>query len=159
MGRFANKVSAATKQRSSIIKVNPYELPEKALAVIANICTKQNQDNTSVIFEALMPVLCKEYQQSTFFDIVDDYFVYKMDEVLHQIEIELSAHENTNDTQVVVAGGFSAGKSSFLNTITGATNLLPTGIEPVSMIATYLYLSDRINEVKVKGVNLNLHYS
>ena len=154
MGRFANKVSAATKQRSSIIKVNPYELPEKALAVIANICTKQNQDNTSVIFEALMPVLCKEYQQSTFFDIVDDYFVYKMDEVLHQIEIELSAHENTNDTQVVVAGGFSAGKSSFLNTITGATNLLPTGIEPVSMIATYLYLSDRINEVKVKGVNL-----
>ena len=66
MGRFANKVSAATKQRSSIIKVNPYELPEKALAVIANICTKQNQDNTSVIFEALMPVLCTEYQQSTF---------------------------------------------------------------------------------------------
>ena len=72
MGRFANKVSAATKQRSSIIKVNPYELPEKALAVIANICTKQNQDNTSVIFEALMPVLLKEYNQTNFFDTIDN---------------------------------------------------------------------------------------
>lgn len=162
MGRFANKVSAATKQRSSIIKVNPYELPEKALAVIANICTKQNQDNASVIFEALMPVLLKEYNQTNFFDTIENTrhslydvdLVDSIDRVLHQMEIELAAHENTNDTQVVVAGGFSAGKSSFLNTITGATNLLPTGIEPVSMIATYLYLSDKINEVVVKGVNL-----
>lgn len=162
MGRFANKVSAATKQRSSIIKVNPYELPEKALAVIANICTKQNQDNASVIFEALMPILLKEYKEVNFFDTIENNrnslydvdLLSSMDQVLHQMVIELAAHENTNDTQVVVAGGFSAGKSSFLNTITGATNLLPTGIEPVSMIATYLYLSDKINEVKVKGVNL-----
>ena len=64
MGRFANKVSAATKQRSSTIKVNPYELPEKALAVIANICTKQNMDDASIIFDALLPVLYREYQSN-----------------------------------------------------------------------------------------------
>lgn len=163
MGRFANKVSAATKQRSSTIKVNPYELPEKALAVIANICTKQNKDDASVIFDALMPVLCKEYKQDiTFFDLLENNraklydidFLNSLNSILKRVELELSAHENTNDTQVVVAGGFSAGKSSFLNTITGAENLLPTGIEPVSMISTYLYFSNKVKDVVVKGVNL-----
>lgn len=163
MGRFANKVSAATKQRSSTIKVNPYELPEKALAVIANICTKQNKDDASIIFDALEPVLSKEYKSNvTFFDLLeknraklfDIDFINSLNSILERIELELSAHENTNDTQVVVAGGFSAGKSSFLNTITGAENLLPTGIEPVSMISTYLYFSNKVKDVVVKGVNL-----
>lgn len=163
MGRFANKVSAAIKQRSSTIKVNPYELPEKALAVIANICTKQNKDDASIIFDALMPVLYREYKPNvTFFDLIEDNrsklydvdFINSLNSILKQIELELSAHENTNDTQVVVAGGFSAGKSSFLNTITGAENLLPTGIEPVSMISTYLYFSNKVKEIVVKGVNL-----
>lgn len=163
MGRFANKVSATIKQRSSTIKVNPYELPEKALAVIANICTKQNKDDASIIFEALMPVLCREYKPDvTFFDLIENNrsklydvdFFESLNSILKRIELELSAHENTNDTQVVVAGGFSAGKSSFLNTITGAENLLPTGIEPVSMISTYLYFSNKVKEIVVKGVNL-----
>lgn len=163
MGRFANKVSAAVKQRSSTIKVNPYELPEKALAVIANICTKQNKDDASIIFEDLGPVLYKEYKPNiTFFDLIDNNrpklydvdFYDSFNSILKRIELELSAHENTSDTQVVVAGGFSAGKSSFLNTITGAGNLLPTGIEPVSMISTYLYFSDKVKDIVVKGVNL-----
>lgn len=163
MGRFANKVSLETKQRSNIIKVNPYELPEKALAVIANICTKQNKDDASIIFEGLMPVLYREYKPNiTFFDLIESNrsklydvdFIDSLISILKRIELELSAHENTNDTQVVVAGGFSAGKSSFLNTITGADNLLPTGIEPVSMISTYLYFSDKVKEIVVKGVNL-----
>lgn len=163
MGRFANKVSAATKQRSSTIKLNPYELPEKALAVIANICTKQNKDDASIIFEGLMPVLCREYKPDiTFFDLIENNrsklydvdFFDSLNSILKRIELELSAHENTNETQVVVAGGFSAGKSSFLNTITGADNLLPTGIEPVSMISTYLYFSDKVEDIVVKGVNL-----
>lgn len=163
MGRFANKVSAAVKQRSSTIKVNPYELPEKALAVIANICTKQNKDDASIIFEGLGPVLYKEYKPNiTFFDLIDNNrpklydvdFYDSFNSILKRIELELSAHENTSDTQVVVAGGFSAGKSSFLNTITGAGNLLPTGIEPVSMISTYLYFSDKVKDIVVKGVNL-----
>lgn len=163
MGRFANKVSAATKQRSSTIKVNPYELPEKALAVIANICTKQNKDDASIIFDALMPVLYREYKPNvTFFDLVENNrsklydvdFLSSLNSILKGIELELSAHENTNDTQVVVAGGFSAGKSSFLNTLTGAGNLLPTGIDPVSMISTYLYFSNKVEDVVVKGVNL-----
>ena len=163
MGRFANKVSVATKQRSSTVKVNAYEMPEKALAVIANICRIQNKDDTSVIFEALMPVLEKEYKPAiTFYDLLENNrskfydidFFESLSSILKRIEIELSAHENTNDTQVVVAGGFSAGKSSFLNTITGFDNLLPTGIEPVSMISTYLYFSNKIKDVVVKGVNL-----
>ncbi len=163
MGRFANKVSAATKQRSSIIKVNPYELPEKALAVIANICTKQNTDDTSIIYDSLMPIIFREFKPNiSFFDLIDDNrsklfdidFINSFNTILKHIELELSAHENTNDTQVVVAGGFSAGKSSFLNTITGAEDLLPTGIEPISMISTYLYFSDNVKDIVVKGVNL-----
>ena len=56
--------------------------------------------------------------------------------------------------RIVFVGQYSAGKSSFLNRITGADNLLPTGIEPVSMVATYLYCSKNTKDIIVKGVNL-----
>ena len=163
MGRFANKVSQETKATRSIIKINPYELPERALAIVANICSKHNVDETSVVFNQLYEELNKPIgEYANFWNFIEDNrqelenidFSDSFYSLLNELSIELQAHENTSDTQIVVAGGFSAGKSSFLNAITGATNLLPTGIEPVSMVATYLYCSDKVDDVVVKGVNL-----
>ena len=164
MGRFQNKSSQMAKERRNVIKVNPYELPEKALAIIANICSAQNMDDTSLIYGLMKHELAKPNKDGDSFDAFTekkrkDFFnIDFLDDFKWQVYVELAdelrAHENTSDTQVVVAGGYSAGKSSFLNRITGADNLLPTGIEPVSMVSTYLYCSKNTNEIVVKGVNL-----
>lgn len=163
MGRFSNKVSQETKATRSVIKINPYELPERALAIVANICSMHNVDEASVVFNQLYEEFEKPIKDYTnFWEFIEDNrkdlfyidFSNSLVNLLNDLNTELQAHENTSDTQIVVAGGFSAGKSSFLNAITGASNLLPTGIEPVSMVATYLYCSDKVTDVVVKGVNL-----
>lgn len=162
MGRFSGKSSATAKANRDIIRINPYEIPEIALAVISNICQKKNTDDASVIIGSLKEELAKPINGENFYeflennrkDLYDFDFLAKIRKILDEIVTELLAHENTNDTQVVVAGGFSAGKSSFLNNLTGSGELLPTGLEPVSMVSTYLYCSDKIEELVVKGINL-----
>ena len=164
MGRFASKSSKTAREHRSIIKVNPYELPEKALEVIANICSKKDNADLEIVTQGLKKSLkikdekgydwwefCDSYGD----DLLDENIVDTLADKVSDLLYELQIHENTSDTQVVVAGGFSAGKSSFLNTLVGAPNLLPTGIEPCSMVPTYLYCSQKIKEVGVKGVNLN----
>ncbi len=163
MARFANKVSKEAKTRRSLIKVNPYELPEKALSLIANICNLENKDDDSVITGLLFDELYKrDSNGENFFDFINNNrssfynmdFYRDFDDLLDDLNTECAAHENTGHTLIAVAGGFSAGKSSFLNRITGTEGLLPTGIEPVSMVATYLYCSGKASEITVKGVNL-----
>lgn len=163
MGRFSGKSSAAAKAKRDFIKVNPYEIPEKALEVISNICQKTNTDDATLILSTLRKELEKKGKNGqNFYEFIETYrkdlydmdLVYQIRDLLGKLFTELLAHENTNDTQVVVAGGFSAGKSSFLNTLTGAGNLLPTGIDPVSMVSTYLYCSAKTTDIVVKGINL-----
>lgn len=163
MGRFSGKSSAAAKAKRDLIRINPYEIPEIALSVIANICSKNNTDDASGIIGSLREELSKPDKDGlNFYDFVEDNrkefydfdFLHKVRSTLNEIVTDLLAHENTNDTQVVVAGGFSAGKSSFLNKLTGAGDLLPTGIDPVSMVSTYLYCSTNTKDIIVKGINL-----
>ena len=163
MGRFSGKSSAAAKTKRDFIRINPYEIPEMALAVIANICSKNNTDDANPIVQAIKTELEKKGKNGlNFYEFVEEYrrdflnidFLTDLRKYLSEIVQELLAHENTNDTQVVVAGGFSAGKSSFLNALTGAGDLLPTGIDPCSMVQTYLYCSVKTKDIVVKGINL-----
>lgn len=163
MGRFSGKSSAAAKEKRDFIRINPYEIPEIALAVIANICGKNNTDDANPIVQSVKAELDKKGKNGlNFYEFVEQYrrdfsnvdFLTELRAQLSEIIQELLAHENTNDTQVVVAGGFSAGKSSFLNALTGAGDLLPTGIDPCSMVQTYLYCSAKTNDIVVKGINL-----
>lgn len=163
MGRFSGKSSEIAKANRDFIRINPYEIPEKALAVIANICSKNNTDDANPIIQAVRTELEKKgHKGLNFYEFVDQYrteffeidFLAHIRAQLSELVQELLAHENTNDTQVVVAGGFSAGKSSFLNALTGAADLLPTGIDPCSMVQTYLYCSAKSTEIIVKGINL-----
>lgn len=163
MSRFSGKSSAAAKAKRDFIRINPYEIPEMALSVIANICSKNNTDDANPIIQAIRTELLKKGKNGLdFYDFLENNRreLYNFDllvdirKQLSEIVQELLAHENTNDTQVVVAGGFSAGKSSFLNALTGAGDLLPTGIDPCSMVQTYLYCSAKTPEIVVKGINL-----
>lgn len=163
MGRFSGKSSVAAKAKRDFIRINPYEIPEIALKVIANICSKNNMDDANPIIQSIKTELLKKGRTGVnFYEFIENnrQYLYNFDLLvdirrqLSEIVQELLAHENTNDTQVVVAGGFSAGKSSFLNALTGATDLLPTGIDPCSMVQTYLYCSEKTSDIVVKGINL-----
>ena len=67
-------------------------------------------------------------------------------------------HSNFSDAvNVAIGGGYSSGKSSFLNNITGIGAVLPTGIEPVSMINTYISFSDKVTKLIVSGKNCKGH--
>ncbi len=162
MGRFGNKVSQETKKRSSTIQVNKFEIAENALKIIAKICTPQNDnfagDYFKEFYDAVLTAQRFKDKDLTFFQFLEDdndfKFRHYLVDLFNDIKTELSAHENTNDTQVVVAGAFSSGKSSFLNTIIGYDNLLPNGVDPVSVVNTFIYCSQRANDISVKGVNL-----
>lgn len=157
MGLFDKFVSAEVKQRSNTIKINPYELPDVAAQTIAKICSiKKNEDEES---GELVNFFTSNDNQFINFILENRGSFANIDlwqdliERIEAIGLELESHENTAATQVVVAGGFSAGKSSFLNTISEAGDLLPTGINPVSMISTYLYFSSNTKDIRVSGIN------
>ena len=151
-------------ERKQIIKVNPYENTENVLALMSNICSATNSADTDVFGNSVGEGMSQkikgglnlndflEEHRSTFWD---PDFKHHLWDYITDLSWALGERQNTEDTQIVVAGGFSSGKSSFLNKITNSANLLPTGTEPVSVVKTYLYCSGKVNKVSVKGVNLN----
>ena len=153
-----------TSERKQIIKVNPYENTENVLALMSNICSATNSADTDVFWNSVGEGMSQkikgglnlndflEEHRSTFWD---PDFKHHLEDYLTDLSWALDEKQNTEDTQIVVAGGFSSGKSSFLNKITNSANLLPTGTEPVSVVKTYLYCSGKVDKVSVKGVNLN----
>ena len=153
-----------TSERKQIIKVNPYENTENVLALMSNICSATNSADTDVFLNSVDEGMSQkikgglnlndflEEHRSTFWD---PDFKHHLWDYITDLSWALDEKQNTEDTQIVVAGGFSSGKSSFLNKITNSANLLPTGTEPVSVVKTYLYCSGKVDKVSVKGVNLN----
>ncbi len=56
--------------------------------------------------------------------------------------------------EVAVAGGYSSGKSSLVNSLLDIDGVLPTGIEPVSMINTYICPTKEVKNLQVVGNNV-----
>lgn len=75
-------------------------------------------------------------------------------ESLNEVVQLLEQRQSTNYIHVVLAGGFSSGKSSFLNRLVKNANLLPTGTQPISVVKTYLYCNAKKKKVTVEGENL-----
>lgn len=147
--------------KKQIIKVNPYENPESVLELMASICSATPSADTDLFWNTVYDAFDKEVRGKSLYN----YITENKDSLLNKefkrdlydrcwdVALNLSTHENTEHTQIVVAGGFSSGKSSFLNRLTNSANLLPTGVEPVSVVKTYLYCSNNTKSVAVKGVN------
>lgn len=156
------KVNKEVPHRKQIIKVNPYENAENVMELMANICSAQPSVDTNTYWNIIRDAYdkqvggksLKEYLNENRVDLSDIDFRHDLNDLFQKISLCLDRRENTEHTQIVVAGGFSSGKSSFLNRLTNCVNLLPTGVEPVSVVKTYLYCSENNNTVSVKGVNL-----
>ncbi|MDO4462236.1 MAG: ankyrin repeat domain-containing protein [Bacteroidia bacterium] len=151
----------AVSPKKQIIKVNPYENPENVMELMAGICSATPSADTDIYRGAIIEAYNKKVGGMSLCDYLTENrgnllnvdFEHDLYAKCQELSWSLTARENTEHTQVVVAGGFSSGKSSFLNRLTGCVNLLPTGVEPVSVVKTYLYCSKNCKSVSVKGVN------
>ena len=159
--RKSSSPSTPSTPKKQIIKVNPYENPENVMELMASICSARTSVDTDVFWQSVRDAYFKEingvslsmYLADNRANLWNKDFEHELNDYCRSISWSLTERQNTEDTQIVIAGGFSSGKSSFLNQITKCAGLLPTGTDPVSVVKTYLYCSDSANKVSVKGVN------
>lgn len=156
--KASSKINSTKKQ---IIKVNPYENPDNVLDLMAKICSAKPSVETDIYWNILNEAYFKtirgaslnDYLKANWQKLANPDFEEELRDLCRRISWNIQTRENTKHTQIVVAGGFSSGKSSFLNKLTKCTNLLPTGVEPVSVVKTYLYCSSDKKKITVQGVN------
>lgn len=163
-------VANGKKSKATFLKVNKYENSDMALSLIAHICTKDTdlsvEDSFKPYKERITSMrdrfLKKENIDEKKGDVSIDRIGKKDNDGLK--EACLWAYqklpdeiENTNghSSQTIdVCGGYSSGKSSFLNNLLETKNALPTGIEPVSMINTYINCPKDATQLTVTGRNV-----
>ena len=141
------------KPASSYLKINMYENPQMALDLIAHICTASKDIDVSDCFSPYQDLVLEmkdklegqTFQNSDFISDCVGLGKNLQDKLLDDVSANL---------KIAVAGGYSAGKSSLLNALTGVENMLPTGIDPVSMVNTYLNCSSKNQRLVVKGENI-----
>lgn len=141
------------KPSSQILKVNKYEDAQMALKLISHICTTSQSLNISSIFykyDELINHLLTDIEDCS---LANNSFISDLYEWKDTMEYEL-LESITSSVSIVVAGGFSAGKSSLLNKLTKLDELLPTGVEPVSVVNTCINCNSNIRNLTVKGENL-----
>ena len=147
-----------------IITVNPYDIPEVVLRLISSVSSARDNSNIGNYWNPIIAVIngtngneensLRNYYYENRHDFYNRDFLFDLIELCKSLSFDIQTRENTSHTQIAVAGGFSSGKSSFINRMTGFNGLLPTGIDPVSVVPTYLYCSKNNRELQIKGVNL-----
>lgn len=141
------------KPMAQVLKVNKYEDPQMALNLIAHICTAANSLDFSKCFDRYSDVLEQLNKEIEGSNLLNVFFV--RDCIFKGIDLENElASTLSSSIKIAVAGGFSAGKSSLLNNLTKIGNLLPTGVEPVSVVNTYLNCQSNIQKPIIRGKNL-----
>ena len=159
--------SMGKKPMSAFLKVNKYENPQTVLDLISHICTSgmdlsvQNEfipyrDKYSKLEEDYSKVNTREAENSFVNASIND-LIKGCNDPFAMMPVYLDHSGFSDAINVAVGGGYSSGKSSFLNNITGIGAVLPTGIEPVSMINTYISFSDKISKLIVSGKNCKGH--
>ena len=166
--KIKNKsASMGKKSMSAFLKVNKYENPQTVLDLISHICTSgmdlsvreeftPYSDKYSQLEEDYSKINTQEAENQ----FVEDSISNLMEECRCPFEwmpLFLDHSGFSDAINVAVGGGYSSGKSSFLNNITGIGAVLPTGIEPVSMINTYISFSDKVTKLIVSGKNCKGH--
>lgn len=154
---IAKKSEAMGKKSvASKLKVNLYENPQAALDLIAHICTASQDIDLEPYFkdyDDCHEKFMDEFNSDENFVLADKAFFTRL--MWCSSDSDDALQEDSDSLiKIAVAGGYSAGKSSLLNAVTGIGNLLPTGIEPVSVVNTYLNCSMETKKLVVRGKNL-----
>jgi len=155
LGNIRKKSDLLGKPKSAMVKTNMYENPQMALDLIAHICTASRDldvDHCFDDYENVLVELNDKIKEKNFLLFNED-FLSDCHGVINNLVLSLLTDVSAN-LKIAVAGGFSAGKSSLLNALTGIGSLLPTGIEPMSMVKTNLNCSTSCNNLVVRGENI-----
>ncbi|WP_288591653.1 dynamin family protein [uncultured Prevotella sp.] len=159
--------SMGKKPMSAFLKVNKYENPQTVLDLISHICTSGMDLSVSDEFTPYhdkCSQLEEDYSEINTREAENPFVNASISDLTEncaapyaRMPAYLDYSGFSDAINVAVGGGYSSGKSSFLNNITGIGAVLPTGIEPVSMINTYISFSDKISKLIVSGKNCKGH--
>ena len=155
------------KPKPKILKVNKYENPQMALNLIAHIMTSSADMSVEDDFNKWDDYY-KSFEQrfrdqsnleddeyhDSFVESSIDNIVYRLHFPSLLLPEKLEETNGRKSITVAVCGGYSSGKSSFLNNLLNTGNALPTGIEPVSMVNTYINCGSDFKRMSVKGRNV-----
>ena len=140
------------KTTSSILKVDRYENPQEALNLVAHICTAASDIDLSACTNDFYTMLenMQEIFEEKEFIFANKNFFEDCKDVIEDIEDSDARMTMT----IGVAGGYSSGKSTFLNALTNIGDMLPTGIDPVSIVNTDINCNPDATQITVRGRNV-----
>ena len=155
------------KPKPKILKVNKYESPQMALNLIAHIMTSSADMSVEDDFNKWDDYY-KSFEQrfrdqsnleddeyhDSFVESSIDNIVYRLRFPSLLLPEKLEETNGRKSITVAACGGYSSGKSSFLNNLLNTGNALPTGIEPVSMVNTYINCGSDFKRMSIKGRNV-----
>lgn len=157
MGFFDQKAKQlGKKSAASVLRVSRFEDPVPTLELISHIVSAPAAPSLDEPFEPYHKELDKmEAEADGKYVYCDNSFEIWLRRYGNwlQYDIEDGSYKS-GGVKVAVAGGYSAGKSTFLNCITQSKKLLPTGIEPTSVVLTYVNCSRDNKSVAVRGENV-----
>ncbi len=141
------------KNLKTLLQVNKFDDPRSAMELIGHICTAAKDvdftDEFTPIWELLSEM--EKFREEQKFKWKDDLFGNLLD-ILD--EIENTFLDNTYQLKIAVSGGYSAGKSTFMNMLIGEDEFLPTDMNPTSLVNTYINFNNKIAKPVVRGENI-----
>lgn len=141
-----------------IVSVNPYISVRKALNLMARISSAQVSSRLNENLKEIDEIL-KKHDYYTFVRenrghlLNPDLHTQLGNELFNMlIALDNESFGNKPRVKAVVAGGFDAGKSSFLNFLIGKS-ILPEAMVPATAVPTFLFCQNDIESVYVFGEN------
>ena len=164
MGKFDKFKGKGKSAKGHLVKINKYDSKTAVLDLISYIATAKDEFDLSRYFKPLYDTIYNDFlgfKNDCKYDVTQSELSSletELDEVVINLEDKLESSHGVGTVTIAVGGGYSSGKSSFLNKITGSPNLLPTGVEPVSIVNTSLTFSKNTKNLIIRGKNIKDAY-
>lgn len=152
------KNPATETTKPFVVSVNPYISIKRALHLVARINAAKPSNRLHEYSAEVHDILSK----CGYFDLVEEKrnHFYNRDLPYHLaralfnmfVALDNEAFGNEPRVKIVIAGGFNAGKSSFLNYITGH-QILPVDMVPTTAVPTFVFCRKNSKDVSVFGEN------
>lgn len=146
------------KTEPFIVSVNPYISVRRALSLMARISSAQVSsrlnENSNEIYDILKKHDYYNFVRENRGHMLNPDLHIQLENELYRLLIALDNESFGNKPRVkaVVAGGYNAGKSSFLNYLIGKS-ILPEDMVPSTAVPTFLFCQNDIESVYVFGEN------
>lgn len=145
--------SLGKKNMKTFLQVNKYDDPKNAMELIGHICTAAKDIDFADEFFPIISLLfdMEEEREKKGFVWNNNLF----DNIYDVLKgLETSFLDNTYQLKIAVSGGYSAGKSTFMNMLIGQKEYLPTDMNPTSLVNTFINFNKGISKPIVRGENI-----